>query len=536
MPTLAKSFRTRPAGLLGSRPFDRSSMTASSGAALRLLALAIVLAALYALGALLPFWYLASPEAGVAFFPPAGLTLSFLVLSPRRTWPLWLATVGATEVIVDVTNGQSLRLALGFGAANVLGPYVGAIGIKTTWAAGRTRKLRELLAVYLLYGAAVGPAVGALIASTSAVLIDGASDGPSIFGRWWLGDAIGVIVLATPILAWSRRGRSEVSCGLLEVGITSLLATAITIVPAVLWHYPIIYAVLPVLMWAAIRGGWRAVSVAGVGVAFAADWATVTGRANALFATGTTNEQLAYVQLFLAVTLLAALTLSVEVGDRLQAERKVSEVERTVATAADEERRRIVRETHDIVGHALNVMLSQAGAARRVLATDQGLSRDFLESIENVGRTAFGELDVALGLADVPPDLSPLRGLVGVPDLVEVLRQTGMNVELDILGARNAEISTLVDWSAYRIVQEALTNVVKHAPNARARVVISFERDAVVVSVTDEGLPTRSRPDNGGRGLIGMRERVTVLGGQIELGPTEEGGFSVWARLPSSPR
>jgi signal transduction histidine kinase len=328
------------------------------------------------------------------------------------------------------------------------------------------------------------------------------------------------------------------------VGIT-LVATVVTIMPAILWQHPMLYLVLLVMGWAAFRGGVRAVSLAGVGVAFAADWAAVTGRASDLIAGGTGAEQLLLAQLFLGVTLVASLTMAVEVAERRRAERAerraeagLIRAELAVANAADLERRRIAQETHDIVGHALNVMLLQAGAARRVLDNDDlDRSRQLLESLEDVGRHAFSDLDVALGLADDTPDGVANLGLSSVPTLVDVMRRAGMSVDLVIDGEEGRSLSTLVDWSAYRIIQEALTNASKHAPGAHTTVEVRYEADGIVISVVDEGAATvrgRGQTPGSGRGLIGMRERVAVLGGEIEIGPNGGAGFGVRARLPLS--
>ena len=321
-----------------------------------------------------------------------------------------------------------------------------------------------------------------------------------------------------------------------------MVATLVTILPAVWWQHPLLYAVLPVLLFAGFRGGVRAVSLAGVGVAFAADWAAVTGRASELVARGTAEDKLLYVQLFLAVTLLASLAFAVEVVERRRAERaeRRAEGDRVRAefaatTAADMERRRIAQETHDIVGHAMNVILLQAGAARRLLSTDADQSRALLESLEGVGRDAFRDLDAALGLAEEPPNTTSNFGISSVPALVQVMRQAGMSIELFFEGDGFSAVPTLVDWSAYRIIQEALTNATKYAPRAHTEVTVRYEPEAVSVSVVDDGAgsaPVLSSTPVSGRGLIGMRERVAVLGGQIDIGRNGRSGFAVRVRLP----
>ncbi|MBV8297801.1 MAG: MASE1 domain-containing protein, partial [Acidimicrobiia bacterium] len=458
----------------------------------------------------------------------------------RRTWPLWLGVVAVAEIAVDLTHGQSGGMAAGFAAANVVEPLVGAIAL--AWVSHRMPTMRRQLFGFVACAGALGPVFGAAVGATTSTVVGGASGWFSIAGKWWLGDALGVLVVATPILAWSRRAHTENECPPIEaVGIT-VAATLVTILPALWWRQPTLYAVLPVLVLAAFRGGVRAVSLAGVGVAFAADWVAVSGRANALIAQATPEAQLLFVQLFLGVTLLTSLTMAVEVAERRRAERvgRRAEAERiraelSAADAADLERRRIAQETHDIVGHALNVMLLQAGAARRVIDEDTGQSRQLLQSLEDVGRHAFGDLDAALGLADAPPDGVANLGLASVPSLVDVMRGAGMSVDLVVDGDSSTPVSTLVDWSGYRIVQESLTNAAKHAANAHVEVWVRYEPDVVEISVVDDGagaVPERDTPPGFGRGLIGMRERVAVLGGDIDIGPNRGAGFVVRARLP----
>src|SRR5436190_110811 len=213
--------------------------------AVRVLAIAVVLGGLYALGALLPFWFLSSPEEGAAFFPAAGLTVAVLALTPKRLWPLWLAVIAAAELAVDLSHEQTFRMTVGFTLANTLEPLVGAVVL--TWAVRRWRaSIHHIVLVGLIGGAVVlGPMVGGLFGGTTALLADHHSPWASVVGSWWLGDGLGVLVVATPILAGSVRSRFEPQGRPLVVAMLVVAAAAITIVPAVTWHNPIVYAVLP---------------------------------------------------------------------------------------------------------------------------------------------------------------------------------------------------------------------------------------------------------------------------------------------------
>jgi signal transduction histidine kinase len=503
----------------------------------RLLATAVVLGALYALGALLVFWFLATPSLGSAFFPPAGLTLAALALTPRRTWPLWLVAAGTAEFFVDVTHHLTVPLALGFAVANTVEPLVGATTLRAATGRFGVRPRGALLA-YLACAVVIGPFVGGLIGATVGAIWGDGGAWVTVFSNWWLGDALGVLVVASPILAWARPSAFEPNASLQEIALISALSVAVILVPGIVWHRPLIYVVLPLLVWAALRGGSRAATTVGFFVAFAADWVAVTGRADKLLAADSPTRHLEFVQLYLGMTLLTALVLCVEVAQRRRAEwilRRADadriRAELAVHVAAGNERHRIARETHDIVGHAMNVMLLQAGAARRFISGDPERSRELLESLEATGRSAFGDLDRALGIG-AREELQPERGLDAVPELVETMRDAGLAVELDVQGHGNGELSTLVEWSAYRILQEALTNVAKHAPAARVHVTIRHEPDALFLAVVNDRVATPAR--NGqrtGRGLVGMRERVAVLGGDIDVGPSDE-GFAVRVRLP----
>jgi signal transduction histidine kinase len=203
--------------------------------------------------------------------------------------------------------------------------------------------------------------------------------------------------------------------------------------------------------------------------------------------------------------------------------------------AVAEERLRIARELHDVIAHSISLIAVQAGAANHVVAARPEEARDALRVIESTSRGALAEMRQLLGVlrADgTGAELSPTPGLTGLPALVERAGRVGVPVELDVRGARR--LPEGVALSVYRIVQEALTNVVRHAAPARCRVSIVAGPGEVRVEVTDDGPGARVSPADrpGGHGLIGMRERVLMYGGSFHAGPRPGGGFGVSARLP----
>ena len=196
------------------------------------------------------------------------------------------------------------------------------------------------------------------------------------------------------------------------------------------------------------------------------------------------------------------------------------------------ERGRIARELHDVVAHNVSMMVVQAGAADRVLEGDQPDVRRALAAIAGTGRETVDEMRLLLGVvrSDEGAGLSPQPGLGDLDQLVSNVRSAGLHVDLRVEGERSP-LSPGVDLSAYRIVQEALTNVLKHADTASVEVTVRYANDAVQVEVCDDGRPQEHIP-GGGNGLIGMRERVAMLGGEFRAGARRDGGFAVFARLP----
>jgi signal transduction histidine kinase len=212
--------------------------------------------------------------------------------------------------------------------------------------------------------------------------------------------------------------------------------------------------------------------------------------------------------------------------------------------AVQDERERIAREMHDIVTHHVSVIVIQAGAGLTALDRRPERARTALEAIDRTSREAMTDMRRMLGMLGEAPDASsagdepraPMPRLERLGELVEEVRAAGLPVELSLDGVRRP-LDAGVELSAYRIVQEALTNALKYARGGRARIRLAYEPRAIDIEVTDQGgAGPRDLGDgaSGGRGLIGMRERVALYGGEFEAGPTPT-GFRVHARLPIDP-
>ncbi|HEX4733653.1 MAG TPA: sensor histidine kinase [Thermoleophilaceae bacterium] len=220
---------------------------------------------------------------------------------------------------------------------------------------------------------------------------------------------------------------------------------------------------------------------------------------------------------------------------------RAAALEREAELAGADERARVARDLHDIVSHNLSVVVVQAAGARAQAETRE-VDPGTLEKIERSGREALAEMRRLLGVMreDQGADKAALRpnpGLAELPALAERVRGAGVAVDLRVEVNGNG-VPPAIDLSAYRIVQEALTNTLKHAgPEARARVVVRPDGDTLLVEVADDGGlgGADSVAEGGGHGLVGMHERAQLLGGQLDAGPRPGGGFIVTARLPLTP-
>ena len=199
------------------------------------------------------------------------------------------------------------------------------------------------------------------------------------------------------------------------------------------------------------------------------------------------------------------------------------------------ERQRIARELHDVIAHSVSVMTVQAGAVRRLLRPEQEKERQALETVEATGREALTEMRRLVGLLreeGTMPEFSPQPGLGTMSDLLETVRSAGLPVELAVDGTPR-ELPPGIDLAAYRVVQEALTNALKHGGTAHAWVSVHWGEDELELEVANDGKGD-GVGSGGGHGLAGMSERVALYGGELDSGPRDGGGFVVRARLPVS--
>jgi signal transduction histidine kinase len=210
------------------------------------------------------------------------------------------------------------------------------------------------------------------------------------------------------------------------------------------------------------------------------------------------------------------------------------EREESARAAVAEERARIARELHDMVAHAVSIMVVKAEAADAVLARRPDQAHDQLQAVMRTGREALAEMTRLLGIlrgSDDPVELAPQPGIGRLPELIADVENAGLAVDFATAGAPRA-IPPGVDLAAFRIVQEALTNTRKHAgEGATARVKLSYGDRALTIDVEDDGSAV-ANGYGGGHGLIGMRERVALYGGRLDAGPRASGGFAVKAVLP----
>jgi signal transduction histidine kinase len=249
------------------------------------------------------------------------------------------------------------------------------------------------------------------------------------------------------------------------------------------------------------------------------------------------TPQIIFIPLQFAISWVAGFALRERSEQAEAAEARAAQAEHeretTARIAVAEERTRIARELHDVVSHAISVVVLQARGGRKLLADEPAAAREAFDVIEQVSEQALTEMRRLLGLLRAGDDelaLAPQPSIARIDELVGGLKASGLPVEVTIEGDP-VPLPAGVDVSAYRIVQEALTNALKHAGPARAHVYLRYHDDDLELEILDDGAGTGNGAGSG-HGLAGIRERVAVIGGEMDTGRRPEGGYAVRARLP----
>lgn len=346
------------------------------------------------------------------------------------------------------------------------------------------------------------------------------ANGPG--GRWLIDAALGLALAIS--LAWRRRAPVPI----LAIGLVGLLLSGRSIEDQPeAWVLALLVALYSVGAGAdgmlAVVGAMEVITV--MVVAVAREPGQVQGFGD-----------VAFLLLILAGPWFAGSAIRLRRQREHVLEQRAVVLERDREASAREavtaERARIARELHDVVAHALSVIVLQARGGRRAMSGGSGAAREALDTIEGTGTEALAEMRRLVGVLRTEREgaaLSPQPGLRDLAALAEQVRGAGLPVDVSVEGDP-IELPPGLDLAAYRILQEALTNCLKHAGSATARVVVRYGEDGIDLEVTDSGQPSDTH--SGGHGLIGMRERVALYGGSIDMGPGGSGGFVVRARLP----
>jgi signal transduction histidine kinase len=367
-------------------------------------------------------------------------------------------------------------------------------------------------------------AVAVVVGVVEVVLTQNVKDGPN--GPLWF-DVLAVLGMTLPLFARRQSPFGAPVASGIAFAAVSFVDGRLTPHDVV----PFLTAIACFVLFGLLRDRTQAVAGLGFGLGVAA---IVVRNAPKGSVAG-----FALTALVFAVAWTIAFALGRKFQEADEAKERLARVERErierARLAVEEERARIARELHDVVGHSVSVMTVQASAARRLLRPHQEKEREALLVVEQTGREALAEMRRMVGVLRRPeeaPALAPQPGLEHLDKLVAHTRERGLPVELRIEG-RPETLPAGVDLTAYRLVQEGLTNAIKHARAQHAEVVVRYEDGQVELTVTDDGSGDGGG-DSGGHGLVGMRERVSVYGGVLEAGPQAGGGYRLRARLPLS--
>ena len=421
-----------------------------------------VVAAAHAAGTELAYHVNRVTSQGVPLFPAAGVTVAVLLLVPRRLWPVVLAATFTAELVGNVFLHEVAGTAIGSALANTVEPLLGA-WLVLRWI-GHTPRLnhRRDLVAFLAGAVVAGPLLGAFVGATSTLFTPDHAAWGGVLWRWWVGDALGVLVVGSLILAWAGRDH-RIGHGLSAIEAAAVTAVLVGVTWWAFWGGPpaLAYATIPILGWAALRFGVVGAVTGGAIVAVIADWATIDGRGLfAVIANGSHDEALWQLQLFIGVLLLTALVLAAQVTELTEAERSLQ--------AAEEQRklRFLLEASPDPV-----VILQSTGAidfANPQFQTLVGQNREALRGRSVVELVAPAMRETVLGAirlsASAPPGARSMFELVGLGATTDRVLEAAIS-PLDTTDGRML-VTTLRDVTEHRNAERALRAALTTAETA----------------------------------------------------------------------
>jgi len=471
-------------------------------------------------------------SAGEVFFPAAGVTVAALLLVSRRWWPVVLAAAFGCELAAHVILGEVVGTAIGSALASIAEPALGAVLV--LWVLGDRPQLsrRRDLATFVLCAAVAAPALGALIGAVATRFTQPHGPFLTVFGRWWTGGTLGVLIVGSLILVWFPWEASPVRPrhALFEGSLLAVMTCLVTWLAFWLWPPELAYLALVPLGWAAIRFGTRGATAAGAVIAVLAEWATAADHGLFAAVSHTHDRALWFLQLFLAVVFLGGLMMAVAVAE-------VSRAESALRASQATERNRLARELHDSVSQALFSMTMHASTAQLALAK-AGLAEN-----SPAARAVARLRTLTTGaLAEMRALIFELRpGALAEEGLVSALRRQAAaisareEVQITIDGPDSRlNLAPAAEEHAYRLVLEAWHNTVKHAGAAAITTTITADAAAVTVQVTDDGCgfdPAGVPP--GHLGMQTMRERAAAIGAAFHLASAPSEGTTITFQMPS---
>ena len=427
------------------------------------IALFAVVAAAHAGGTELAYHVNKVTSQGVPLFPAAGVTVAVLLLVPRRAWPIVLLATFTAELVGNIFLHEVAGTAIGSALANTVEPLLGAwIVLHLIGEAPALYERRQLVA--FLAGAVVaGPVLGALVGATSTQFTPGHVAWGGVLWRWWVGDALGVLVVGSLILAWARPGARRIGHSLADIEAAAVAAGLIAVTWWAFWGGPpaMAYATIPVLGWAALRFGVLGAATGGAIVAVISDWATLDGRGLfAVIANGSHDESLWQLQLFIGVLLLTALVLAAQVTELTEAERSLQ--------AAEEQRKLrilleaspdpvVILESHGAIDYAnpqFQILMGQDREALVGRELAQLVPPDMRETVRGMIRVTAGAAPGARGMFE----------LFGLGETADRVLEAAIS-PLDTADGR-VLVTTLRDVTEHRNAEEALREALTTAETA----------------------------------------------------------------------